>query len=107
MKNKRRKFLIATHGALAEGFRSSLDMIAGVTEDIYLLQAYIDKSKPVDEELADLFRGAGEEAGVAGEEAGVGGEEEEWVERQKKKEEDEFERKWKKEEWKKKKKIQQ
>jgi mannose/fructose-specific phosphotransferase system component IIA len=72
MKNKRRKFLIATHGALAEGFRSSLDMIAGVTEDIYLLQAYIDKSKPVDEELADLFRGAGEEAGVAGEE-------EEWV----------------------------
>lgn len=79
MKNKRRKFLIATHGALAEGFRSSLDMIAGVTEDIYLLQAYIDKSKPVDEELADLFRGAGEEAGVTGEEAGVGGEEEEWV----------------------------
>ncbi|HEV3324611.1 MAG TPA: hypothetical protein VG052_03375 [Puia sp.] len=61
MKNKRRKFLIATHGALAEGFRSSLDMIAGVTEDVYLLQAYLEGGEPIEEELAGLFRGAGEE----------------------------------------------
>jgi fructoselysine and glucoselysine-specific PTS system IIA component len=55
MNNKTRKFLIATHGALAEGFRSSLELIAGAGEAVVLLQAYLDESVPVDEELGRIF----------------------------------------------------
>lgn len=59
MNTKTRKFLIATHGALASGFRSSLDLIAGAGEAIHIIQAYLDESKPVDEELANLFGPSG------------------------------------------------
>jgi fructoselysine/glucoselysine PTS system EIIA component len=55
MSNKTRKFLIATHGALAEGFRSSLELIAGAGEAVVILQAYLDESGPVDEELGKFF----------------------------------------------------
>jgi fructoselysine and glucoselysine-specific PTS system IIA component len=61
MKTKTRKFLIATHGALAGGFRSSLELIAGASDAVYILQAYLDESRPVEEELAGLFRQAGED----------------------------------------------
>jgi fructoselysine/glucoselysine PTS system EIIA component len=74
MNNKTRKFLIATHGALAEGFRSSLDLIAGAGEAVVILQAYLDESEPVDEELKRLF---GEVGGKS--EVGVGEKETEWV----------------------------
>jgi fructoselysine/glucoselysine PTS system EIIA component len=60
MNTKTRKFLIATHGALASGFRSSLELIAGVGDSVHLLQAYLDESSPpVDEELARILAGAG------------------------------------------------
>lgn len=65
MKTKTRKFLIATHGALASGFRSSLELIAGASDAVHILQAYLDESRPVEEELAELF--------------GQTGEDEEWV----------------------------
>jgi fructoselysine and glucoselysine-specific PTS system IIA component len=52
---KTRKFLIATHGALAQGMLSSLHIIIGVTENIELLPAYLDESKPLEEELDRLF----------------------------------------------------
>jgi fructoselysine/glucoselysine PTS system EIIA component len=55
MNNKTRKFLIATHGALAEGFRSSLELIAGAGEAVVILQAYLDESGPVDEALVRFF----------------------------------------------------
>ena len=61
MKTKTRKFLIATHGALAGGFRSSLELIAGVSDAVFILQAYLDESKPLEEELDSLFRQAGED----------------------------------------------
>jgi fructoselysine/glucoselysine PTS system EIIA component len=70
MNTKTRKFLIATHGALASGFRSSLEMIAGAGDSVHLIQAYLDESKPVNEELANLFGSAGSEET---------GPEEEWV----------------------------
>jgi fructoselysine/glucoselysine PTS system EIIA component len=55
-----RKFLIATHGALASGFRSSLELIAGAGDTVHILQAYLEEdSKPVDEELARFFAQAG------------------------------------------------
>jgi mannose/fructose-specific phosphotransferase system component IIA len=52
---KTRKFLIATHGAFAKGVKSALDMIAGEMENISLIQAYLDQSRPVEEELADVL----------------------------------------------------
>jgi mannose/fructose-specific phosphotransferase system component IIA len=52
---KTRKFLIATHGAFAKGVKSALDMIAGEMENISLIQAYLDESRPVEEELADIL----------------------------------------------------
>ena len=87
MNTKTRKFLIATHGALASGFRSSLELIAGAGDSVVLLQAYLDDSKPVDEELAQLFARAGGGVGAgtgdivgaaAGIEAGTEADEE-WV----------------------------
>jgi fructoselysine/glucoselysine PTS system EIIA component len=55
MNNKTRKFLIATHGALASGFRSSLELIAGMGDGVIILQAYLDESGPVEEELERFF----------------------------------------------------
>jgi fructoselysine and glucoselysine-specific PTS system IIA component len=61
MKTKTRKFLIATHGALAGGFRSSLELIAGASDAVYILQAYLDERIPFEEELDSLFRQTGED----------------------------------------------
>jgi fructoselysine/glucoselysine PTS system EIIA component len=60
---KTRKFLIVSHGAFAGGIRSALELIAGAVGDVYVLQAYLDENKPVEEELATLLSGvaAGEE----------------------------------------------
>jgi mannose/fructose-specific phosphotransferase system component IIA len=52
---KTRKFLIATHGAFAKGVKSALDMIAGEMENICLIQAYLDESRTVEDELADVL----------------------------------------------------
>jgi len=52
---KTRKFLIATHGAFAKGVKSALDMIAGEMENISLIQAYLDESRSVEDELADVL----------------------------------------------------
>ncbi|HTI10946.1 MAG TPA: hypothetical protein VL832_20390 [Puia sp.] len=53
--SKTRKFLIATHGALANGIRSSLDIIAGHMENVHLIQAYLDENKSIEEELQGLL----------------------------------------------------
>lgn len=50
-----RKFLIAAHGAFAKGIKSSLDMIIGETDNVFLIQAYLDESRPVEDELADVL----------------------------------------------------
>jgi fructoselysine/glucoselysine PTS system EIIA component len=51
-----RKFLIATHGAFAAGIRSSLDIIIGKMENVFLIQAYLEENKPIDEELSSLLQ---------------------------------------------------
>ena len=48
---KTRKFLIATHGRLASGVKSSLDLIIGVTENLFLIEAYTDENRPVEAEI--------------------------------------------------------
>ena len=50
-----RKFLIATHGAFAKGIKSSLDMIIGETDNVFLIQAYLDDHISVEDELAAVL----------------------------------------------------
>jgi mannose/fructose-specific phosphotransferase system component IIA len=52
---KTRKFLIATHGAFAKGAKSALDIIAGEMDNVFLIQAYLDDSRPVEDELEDVL----------------------------------------------------
>jgi mannose/fructose-specific phosphotransferase system component IIA len=50
-----RKFLIATHGAFAQGIRSSLDVIIGETENLFLIGAYLDQNISVEDELIPIL----------------------------------------------------
>lgn len=50
-----RKFLIATHGAFAQGIRSSLDVIIGETENLFLIGAYLDQNISVEDELMPVL----------------------------------------------------
>ncbi len=52
---KTRKFLIATHGAFAKGIKSSLDIIIGEMDNVFLIHAYLNESKSVEEELASVL----------------------------------------------------
>ena len=58
---KTRKFLIVSHGALAGGFRNALELITGAAGDVFVVQAYLEENKPVEEELSRLLQGAGGE----------------------------------------------
>ena len=51
-----RKFLIATHGAFARGIKSSLDIIIGSVENVFIIEAYLDGNKSIEEELDELVR---------------------------------------------------
>lgn len=55
MDSSTRKFLIATHGTLAAGIKSSLDIIIGAMEHVYLLQAYVDEQTTVDAQLQNIM----------------------------------------------------
>lgn len=55
---KTRKFLIVTHGNLASGLKSSLELIIGAAEEVQevkVLEAYVEVNKSIEEELAKLF----------------------------------------------------
>lgn len=39
-----RKFLIASHGRLASGMKSSLDILLGASKNVTVLDAYVDES---------------------------------------------------------------
>jgi fructoselysine and glucoselysine-specific PTS system IIA component len=52
---KTRKFLIVSHGGLARGVKSSLDLIAGAIDEVYVLEAYVEVNNPIEEELSRLF----------------------------------------------------
>jgi fructoselysine and glucoselysine-specific PTS system IIA component len=56
---KTRKFLIVSHGGLAGGFKSALELITGAAGDVTVLQAYLEENKPVEEAVAGLLQGAG------------------------------------------------
>jgi len=50
-----RKFIIATHGTLAAGIKSSLDIIIGAMENVFLIQAYVDENVTVEDELKAIL----------------------------------------------------
>ncbi len=51
-----RKFLIATHGNLATGVKSTLDIIIGQTENVFLIEAYAKENKGIESDLAALLK---------------------------------------------------
>lgn len=51
-----RKFLIATHGTFAHGIKSSLDIITGPMDNVFLIEAYVDGNKSIDAELAEVLK---------------------------------------------------
>jgi fructoselysine and glucoselysine-specific PTS system IIA component len=53
--DKTRKFLIATHGTLAAGTKSSLDIIIGSIDNVFLIQAYVDENTSIETEIKELL----------------------------------------------------
>jgi len=52
---KTRKFLIATHGTFAAGVKSSLDIIIGAMEHIFLIEAYVDETVSVETQINEVM----------------------------------------------------
>jgi fructoselysine and glucoselysine-specific PTS system IIA component len=57
--SRTRKFLIATHGTLANGLKSSLDVIAGPQDNVFFIQAYLDNIDSIQGELETLLQNKG------------------------------------------------
>jgi fructoselysine and glucoselysine-specific PTS system IIA component len=53
--DKIRKFLIATHGTFAAGVKSSLDMIIGTIENVFLIQAYVNADIAVETQINEVM----------------------------------------------------
>jgi len=53
--DRTRKFLIATHGTLAAGIKSSLDIIIGAQDNVFLIQAYVDENVVVEDEIKAIL----------------------------------------------------
>jgi len=51
-----RKYLIATHGTFAGGIKSSIDLILGETENVFLIQAYLEENKSLQEEIQNVLK---------------------------------------------------
>jgi fructoselysine/glucoselysine PTS system EIIA component len=50
-----RKFLLATHGSFASGIKSSLEMIAGANDNIYLITAYTEENRSIEAEISQIL----------------------------------------------------
>lgn len=50
-----RKFLIATHGTFAAGIKSSLDIITGANDNVFLIQAYVDENVSVEDQIKEVL----------------------------------------------------
>ncbi len=50
-----RKFLIVSHGELAGGMRSALELITGAAAGVVVLQAYLEENRSVEDEIAALL----------------------------------------------------
>jgi fructoselysine and glucoselysine-specific PTS system IIA component len=59
--DRTRKFIIATHGTLAAGIKSSLDIIIGAMENVFLIQAYVDENSSIEADLKAILEQVGDE----------------------------------------------
>jgi len=50
-----RKFLIAAHGSFSSGIKSSLDIIIGKMENVFVIDAYVDGNKSIEDELNTIL----------------------------------------------------
>lgn len=50
-----RKFLIAAHGTFPSGIQSSLEIIMGSLENVFLIQAYVGENKSLKEEIDSVL----------------------------------------------------
>lgn len=46
-----RKFIIASHGNFSSGIKSALDIIIGNTENVFVIDAYVDGNNTIEEAL--------------------------------------------------------
>ncbi len=51
-----RKYLIATHGIFASGIKSSVDLIIGESENVFVIQAYTEDNKSIQPEIEDVLK---------------------------------------------------
>ena len=51
-----RKFLIAAHGSFSSGIKTSLDLIIGETENIFILNAYVNGNRSIEEDLNSIMK---------------------------------------------------
>jgi fructoselysine and glucoselysine-specific PTS system IIA component len=56
-----RKFLIATHGTFAKGVKSSLDIIIGPMENVFLIEAYVNENKSIEDEIKAVLQNVKDE----------------------------------------------
>ncbi|MCW3118433.1 MAG: hypothetical protein JWM28_2515 [Chitinophagaceae bacterium] len=56
-----RKFLIATHGTFAKGVKSSLDIIIGTVENVFLIEAYVNENKSIENEIIAVLENVKDE----------------------------------------------
>jgi fructoselysine and glucoselysine-specific PTS system IIA component len=56
-----RKFLIATHGSFSAGIKTSLDIIIGEMENVFIIQAYVNGNKSIENELTEVLKNVGDE----------------------------------------------
>jgi fructoselysine and glucoselysine-specific PTS system IIA component len=53
---RQRKYLIATHGTFAGGIKSSLDIITGAMDNVWLIQGYVDENVSVEAEIKEIAK---------------------------------------------------
>lgn len=52
---KMRHILIATHGLLASGARSTMEFLIGNVDNVDYITAYVDGQKPINEQIEEYF----------------------------------------------------
>jgi mannose/fructose-specific phosphotransferase system component IIA len=50
-----RKFLIAAHGSFSSGIKSSLDIIIGQMENVFIIDAYVNDNRSIENELNTIL----------------------------------------------------
>lgn len=51
-----RKFLIATHGTFSTGVKSSLDIIIGPPENLFIIEAYVTENKSIERDILAILQ---------------------------------------------------